>query len=264
MMILKYNNMQRKGGVVQVLLFPFLMLGMLVSGCSTTDAIPEDEQLYTGIKQITYSDDPVRLRKSKGRDSTGVIIALADAVTAVENVLQGKANVRLDSLLSSGKELTKEEKKLLKEAQKKNEADFAKAKEEVDAVLAYPPNNAIFGSSSMTWPLKIGLWVHNGFYNSKGKFGKWIFRNFGTDPVLISAVSPEMRAKVATNTLHNYGYFHGNVDYNVLTQTNPKKAKVSYNVRAGQLYRLDSIAYLHFPASMDSLLRRSDRFRLLH
>ncbi|MFP9036111.1 hypothetical protein, partial [Enterococcus faecalis] len=76
-----------------------------------------------------------------------------------------------------------------------------------------------------------------------GKIGKWIFKTFGTDPVLISLVSPEMRAKVATNTLHNYGYFQGHVDYNILTQKNPKKARVSYSVKAGQLYRLDSIAY---------------------
>ena len=48
--------------------------------------------------------------------------------------------------------------------------------------------------------------------------------------MLVSQVSPEMRAKVATNTLHNYGYFHGKVDYNILSLKNPKKAKVAYNV----------------------------------
>ena len=30
---------------------------------------------------------------------------------------------------------------------------------EVEAALAYAPNNAIFGSSSMRWPLPLGLWV---------------------------------------------------------------------------------------------------------
>jgi hypothetical protein len=34
---------------------------------------------------------------------------------------------------------------------------------EVEAALAYAPNNAILGSSSMRWPLPIGLWVYNGF-----------------------------------------------------------------------------------------------------
>lgn len=257
------NTILRDAAAALRAILPLAWMGCLLAACSTTSALPEEEQLYTGIKEITYADDPARLRKQKGRDSTGVIVALADAVSAVEGVLHGKGSVRPDSLPKPEKEMTKEEIKRLKEAQKQNEADFAKAKEEVSAVLAYPPNNAIFGSSSMSWPWKIGLWVHNGMADSKGKLGKWIFKTFGTSPVLLSQVNPEMRAKVATNTLHNYGYFHGKVGYNVLTEKNPKKAKVTYDVRAGQLYRLDSVAYLRFPAPMDSLLRRTANSRLL-
>lgn len=236
---------------------------LLLAGCSTTSAIPEGEQLYTGIKEITYTDAPVRLHKKKGRDSTGVITAVADAAKAVSDVLEGKAVVDPGNALGKKASLTKEERKAEKEEQAKNEADFATAKEEVEAVLAYPPNNAIFGSSSMSWPWKVGLWVHNGLYNSKGKLGKWIFRTFGTDPVLVSNVSPDMRVKVATNTLHNYGYFRGKVDYETLAGKNPKKAKITYHVHAGQLFRLDSVAYLRFPASMDSVLSRHQDERIL-
>lgn len=240
-----------------------VLLGVALASCSTTRAIPDGEQLYTGIDKITYTDDPVQLRK-KGRDSVGVITAVADAVTKLNDVLEGKSTLNVGNLLGKKKqELTKAERKAQKEAQAKTEADFATAKAEVDAVLAYPPNNAIFGSSSMSWPWKIGLWVHNGLYDAKGGLGKWIYRSFGTEPVLISSVSPEMRAKVATNTLRNYGYFHGKVNYDVLTQKNPKKAKVSYNVRAGQLYRLDSIAYLNYPAAMDTLIRATHKESLL-
>lgn len=243
-------------------LLPVLPL-LLLAACSTTSAIPEGEQLYTGIARIDYKDDPAKLRKKKGRDSTGVIVALADALTAVGDVLDGKAAVRPDSLPGARKEMTREEQKAAKLEQKAAEADFATAKEEVEAVLAYPPNNAVFGSSSMSWPWKVRLWIHNGFYDSKGKLGKWIFRNFASDPVLVSRVSPAMRAKVATNTLHNYGYFRGTVGYEVLTQKNPKKAKVAYNVRAGERFRLDSIAYLDYPPVMDSLLQRTAKSRLL-
>lgn len=240
-----------------------LLAALLLAGCSTTSAIPDDEQLYTGIKEITYTDTPVQLRKKKGRDSTGVITAVADAAKAVSDVLEGKAVVNPGNALGKKEAQTKEEKKAEKAEQAQNEADFATAKEEVEAVLAYPPNNAVFGSSSMSWPWKVGLWVHNGLYDSKGKFGKWIYRTFGTDPVLISNVSPDMRVKVATNTLHNYGYFRGKVDYEILTESNPKKAKVAYHVHAGQLFRLDSIAYQRFPASMDSVLSRHHSERLL-
>lgn len=242
-----------------------LLCGLLLTlaGCSTTRALPDDEQLYTGIDKITYADDPAMMRK-KGRDSVGVITAVADAVSKINSVIEGKSTLGADELLvNNKKKLTKEERKALKAAQAQTEADFATAKTEVDAVLAYPPNNAIFGSSTMSWPWKIGLWVHNGLYDAQGGLGKWIYKTFGTEPVLVSQVSPEMRAKVATNTLHNYGYFHGKVDYNILSLKNPKKAKVAYNVRAGQLYRLDSIAYLNYPAPMDSLIRLHEQDKLL-
>lgn len=249
---------------IYYILLSILASATLLTACSTTRAIPDDEQLYTGIKDITYTDNPAAKRK-KGNDSTGVITAVADALTKINQVIEGKTTLNADSLLGANpKDLTKEEKKAQREAQKKNEADFATAKEEVDAVLAYPPNNAIFGSSSITWPWKVGLWVHNGLYDAKGAVGKWIFKTFGTDPILISQVSPEMRAKVATNTLHNYGYFHGKVDYNVLThKKNKKKAQVSYNVRAGQLYRLDSIVYKDYPEDMFSVISYFDKGRLL-
>ncbi len=235
-----------------------------LAACSTTSAIPDDEQLYVGIDKITYNDDPSRTRKKGGRDSVGVITAVGHAVEALNDVLKGGSVNRVtDMLAQNKKDLTKAERKALREEQKKTEADFATAKTEVEAVLAYPPNNALFGSSYYHSPLQIGLWMHNAFYDSKDGLGKWLFNHFGTEPVLVSNVSPEMRAKVATNTLHNYGYFHGKVGYDVVTQSNRKKAKVGYQVHAGQLYRLDSIAYLNYPASIDSTLRAHASERLL-
>lgn len=246
-------------------LFVCVLAAIVLSACSTTRSLPDDEQLYTGIAKIAYQDDPALMRKKGGRDSVGVITAVADAVTKINRVIEGQSTLSEQGLLSKDKNtLTKEERKAQKLAQEQNEKDFATAKEEVEAVLAYPPNNSIFGSSSLSWPWKIGLWVHNGLYDAKGGLGKWIYKTFGTDPVLISQVSPEMRAKVATNTLHNYGYFHGKVDYNVLSdKRNAKKAKVAYQVKAGQLYRLDSIAYLGFPSAQDSILRVYQGARLL-
>ena len=64
--------------------YPFLLLLPFVVACSTTRAIPEGEQLYTGINETRFVDDPAELRKKKQRDSTGVITAVAKAVTAVK------------------------------------------------------------------------------------------------------------------------------------------------------------------------------------
>lgn len=240
-----------------------LILATVISACSTTRSIPDDEQLYTGISRITYEDNPSMLWKKK-RDSVGVITAVADAVTKINKVIDGQTTLSADSLLvMDKKQLSKEERKVQKQARSQAMSDFSTAREEVEAVLAYPPNNSIFGSSSMSWPWKIGLWLHNGLYDAKGGLGKWIYRKFATDPVLVSHVSPEMRAKVATNTLHNYGYFHGKVNYTVLSSKNSKKAQIAYNVHAGQLYRLDSVAYVGYPIFIDSILQANKKGQLL-
>ena len=127
---------------------------------------------------------------------------------------------------------------------------------EVEAALAYAPNNAIFGSSSMRWPIPFGLWVYNGFekYQDKKGLGRWIFDHMGTSPVLMSSVNGETRAKVATNLLHDYGYFNGSVSYKEVPQKDPRQAKVSYIIDMAQPYFLDSIAYLKYPAYADSLI----------
>ena len=128
---------------------------------------------------------------------------------------------------------------------------------EVEAALAYAPNNAIFGSSSLRWPVPFGLWVYNGFekYQDKKGIGRWIFDHLGKSPVLMSSVNGETRAKVATNLLHDYGYFNGSVSYKEVPQKNPKEAKVSYVIDMARPYFLDSIAYLKYPHYADSLIQ---------
>ena len=128
---------------------------------------------------------------------------------------------------------------------------------EVEAALAYAPNNAIFGSSSLRWPIPFGLWVYNGFekYQSKKGVGRWIFDHLGKSPVLMSSVNGETRAKVATNLLRDYGYFNGSVSFQEVPQKNPKESKVSYIINMAQPYFLDSIAYLKFPHYADSLIQ---------
>ena len=136
---------------------------------------------------------------------------------------------------------------------------------EVEAALAYAPNNAILGSSSMRWPLPIGLWVYNGFekYQDKKGLGRWIFDNMGTQPVLMSSVNGETRAKVATNLLRDYGYFNGSVLYEEVPQKDPKMAKVNYIIDMAQPYFLDSIAYLKYPTVADRLIQSARKQSVL-
>ena len=110
--------------------------------------------------------------------------------------------------------------------------------EEVEAALAYPPNNSIFGSSSMRWPIPFGLWVYNNFekYKDKKGIGRWIYDHMAKDPVLMSNVNADTRAKVASNLLRDYGFFNGIVTHEIIPQKDPKKEKVSYTINMGTPY----------------------------
>lgn len=239
-----------------------------LTACSTTSHLPEGETLYTGIKDITYST-PESINKTKRHknDTTGVITAVADAVKSVDEFVSGKSNKNLGDFMkltrNDGKKLTKQEKDSIKNSQKADEKALETVKEEVDAVLAYPPNNSLFGSSTMRSPLQFGLWFYNDFVNSKSAIGKWMFKTFATTPVYISSVNPDTRVKVGANTLHNYGYFNGKINYDVLNEKNPKKAKISYTIIPGKVSRLDSIAYCDFWPGADSLLKAHEDERLL-
>lgn len=229
----------------------------LLAGCSTTKNLPEEEVLYTGISSIDYGEKSKKERQKEKEE--GVITSFAGAYKAIDELLTQKEI----SALKKEKELTAEQQDSLKAVQRIEEEAYNTAKEEVNAALAYAPNNAFFGSSSLRIPFPSGLWVYNATVGKKSRFAKWIFNTFAATPVYISTVNPKTRALVAQNTLRNYGYFNGTVDYEVIPQKNPRKAKISYTVRPRQLFRLDSIAYLHFPAAGDSLIQKTFRQRTL-
>lgn len=131
---------------------------------------------------------------------------------------------------------------------------FSGTVEEIEAALACAPNGSLFGSSYYRGPFQFRLWTWNAFVNSESKLSQWIIKNFAKEPVLMSWVNPELRASVAQSVLKNHGYFHGQVSSKTLTQRNPKKAKIEYNVNMGHLFTLDSIAYVNFPERMQKLI----------
>lgn len=241
----------------------WLIIAFLVTACSTTAHLPEGEVLYTGIEEITYGHKPKKAKKKNKED--GVIVSLADAYKTIDQLLTNRDPDGLQAIAGqlSEKDLTKEQRDSLKAEQELIEDAYDTVTEEVDAALAYAPNNSLLGSSSLRIPFPMGLWIYNRFVGSKKKFGKWFFNTFAATPVLISTVNPKVRALVAQNTLHNYGFFRGTADFEVLPQKNPRKAKVSYTVMAGPLFRLDSIEYRGFEGAGDSLVRRTRKQSLL-
>lgn len=141
---------------------------------------------------------------------------------------------------------------------------FVAVQEEVEAALATAPNGALFGSSYYRSPFPYGLWIWNSFSKSRSVFSKWITKSFGKPPVLMSWVNPELRTNVTRELLRANGYFDSSVEYNVITQKNPKKAKIGYTVNLGRLYRIDSLRYVNFPQRADSLIRATIGETLIH
>lgn len=162
-----------------------LMVMSMQLSCSSTSALKDDEQLFTGLKPISYSN----YEPSEYVDSTML---------------------------------------------------------EMENVLASAPNGALFGSSYYRTPFPMRLWIWNAFSTSDSPLAKWITKAFGSKPKLMSNVNPQLRAQVAENQLAKFGFFNGKVNYDVVTEKNPKKAKVAYHVDLGHLWTLDSVSYMGF------------------
>lgn len=135
---------------------------------------------------------------------------------------------------------------------------------ELNVALEYPPNNALMGSSSARVPFPFGLWVYNSYVNSKNALGKWIFKHLAAKPIYLSTVNPDVRVKVGQNILRENGYFNGIVSYKtVFHKNNPKKAKINYFVRMNEPYRYDSIEYRRMRHQADTLLKATQKERLI-
>ena len=86
---------------------------------------------------------------------------------------------------------------------------------EIDAALDKTPSTKMFGG---ILPIPFKMWMYNDFVKYKKGFGKWMFNRFAANPpVFISTVNPEVRVKVTTNLLRDYGYFNGK-----LTKVSPR------------------------------------------
>lgn len=138
-----------------------------------------------------------------------------------------------------------------------------KALAEATAAITVAPNNAVFGSGSMRWHFPVGLWVYNRFQHCEKGIGRWIFNKLASDPVYLSTVNPDTRVKVASNLLHDYGYFNGKVTYEVDSTDHPRKARLKYRIDMGQGYLLDSIAYEGFSPRADSLIHATYADRII-
>ena len=148
---------------------------MLVS-CSTTSNLPEDEILYTGIKQITYGKATENVNNEP--EPEGVITAIADAYNTVEGLLTGHSSAMHNEKM----ELSKHQKDSIRIVKKSDKEAYQTTQTEVEAVLSYAPNGSLMGSSFARWPIHPRLAIYNRYVNSTSGFGKWMFDTFSSMP----------------------------------------------------------------------------------
>lgn len=154
--------------------------------------------------------------------------------------------------------------KQIEVAQPDESKEGEEALAEINAALAYPPNNALLGSSSIRLPFPFGLWMYNAFVNKKGKIGKWIFKKLAAKPVFISTVNPEVRTQIAYNLLREYGYFSGSATFDTVPDPkDPKKAKLNYRITMNNAYTYDNIAYIRLRHRIDTLVQRDTSNQLI-
>ncbi len=136
--------------------------------------------------------------------------------------------------------------------------------EEVEAALAAAPNNAFLGSSTMRWPIPLGLWTYNVFGRSEKGVGRWIYNKFGNEPVLLSSVNPDIRIKAAQNLLRDYGYFNGRVSYRTFTDKRDSlKVKLQYTVDMRNPYVIDTVEYRGFKPQTKRIMELGRRRSLI-
>lgn len=139
--------------------------------------------------------------------------------------------------------------------QNEDETDAGQtALDEVKGAISIAPNNAIVTYPNIRFPIPFGLWVYNRFERYEKGFGRWIFRKLAADPVYVSTVNPDTRAKVASNLLRDYGFFDGRVTYRVDSTKNPRAVKLSYDIDMGRPYYIDTLLYEGFAPLTDSLI----------
>ncbi len=135
------------------------------------------------------------------------------------------------------------------------------AVDEINSALNKAPSTKLFG----VLPLPFGLWVYNDFVKYKKGIGKWIFNKFATNPpVFISAVNPDIRVKIATNLMHDYGYFNGLANYQVIDDPKDSlKASITYSIDMKNPYFIDTIYYQGFAPTMERIMQRTKRWSLV-
>lgn len=115
-------------------------------------------------------------------------------------------------------------------------------KEDIFTAINVRPNNPLYSPYYRT-PFPIGLMIYNNIDEDATGFKGWLYKHFAAKPVLIRRVNPQARVDMINTILRNNGYFTSSASYELHPSSNPKKAKISYDVNINPPYTIGNVEY---------------------
>ena len=117
-------------------------------------------------------------------------------------------------------------------------------KNDIFTAINVKPNNPLYSPYYRT-PFPFGLMLYNNIDENATGFKGWLYKHFAAKPVLIRRVNPQARVDMINTILRNNGYFTSSARYELIPSSNPKKAKISYDVTVNPPYTLGDIQYIN-------------------
>ena len=115
-------------------------------------------------------------------------------------------------------------------------------KTDIFTAINVRPNNPLYSPYYRT-PFPFGLMLYNHIDENATGFKGWLYKHFAAKPVLISRVNPQARVDMINTILRNNGYFTSSAEYKLHPSSNPKKAKISYDVNISPPYTIGNVEY---------------------
>ena len=116
-------------------------------------------------------------------------------------------------------------------------------KTDIFTAINVKPNNPLYSPYYRT-PFPIGLLLYNYIDEDATGFKGWLYKHFAAKPVLIKRVNPQARVDMINTILRNNGYFTSSASYQLNPSSNPKKAKISYDVNIKPPYTIGNVQYI--------------------
>ena len=116
-------------------------------------------------------------------------------------------------------------------------------KDDIFTAINVRPNNPLYSPYYRT-PFPFGLMIYNNIDENATGFKGWLYKHFAAKPVLIKRVNPQARVDMINTILRNNGYFTSSASYQLHPSSNPKKAKISYDVNINPPYTIGNVEYM--------------------